>query len=220
MAKITAWLKSLRPVSWVIIISLVMFVILLNIVPQGRDYDRAILPWNATINEQGQVLALGLTLNKSTLREVSQLFGRDIEVKLFELPSGERSAEAYLHSAYVGTIHTALVAKLNLTPQQLDEYFARGARITVSKQGAREVLLNSQDTLDLFNYPIGEITMVPRRRLTAEAIEKRFGAPASIRTDGDGIAYWYFPDKGLELLLLEGSNDILRFKPLAAFNGE
>jgi hypothetical protein len=58
--------------------------------------------------------------------------------------------------------------------------------------------------------------MVPRRRLTAEAIEKRFGAPVSIRTDADGIAYWYFPEKGLELLLLEGSNDILRFKPTLA----
>jgi len=207
-----AWLKHLRPVIWVLIISLVLFLVLVNIVPKEQGYDPAILPWNAYVNEQGQLSALGIILDQSTLKELSERYGRDIEVKLFELPTGERSAEAYMHSTYVGTIHTAIVAKLQLTEDQLDQYFERGARTTISKQGAREVLLNNQDTLALFNYPISEITLVPRRRLTAEAIEKRFGQPASKKTDDEGIDYWYFPEKGLELLLLEGSNDILRYK--------
>lgn len=200
-----------RPLYWVIIISTVLFVVLLSISPKQDALDPALLPWNASYDENGQLHALGIHLGKSTLRDLTALYGRDIEVKLFEMPDGERSAEAYIHSAYIGSIHGALVAKLALTKEQVDGYYVRGARTTISKQGAREVQLNNQDTLDLFNYPIRELTLVPRRNLTEEAIEKRFGQPDRIEKDQDDLQHWYYDSKGLELILLEGSNDILRY---------
>ena len=201
-----------RPLYWVIIITLVLFVGLMWISPGHKETDPSHLPWNATYNQQGQLNALGLTLNQSTLKEVTELYGRDIEIKLFDMPDGERSAEAYLGSTYIGSIHTAMVIKLDIPKNELDAFYERGARTTVSQQGAREVQLNNEDTLAMFEYPIKEVSIVPRRNLTPEAIDKRFGEPTRVQTDENGVERWFFNDKGLELILIDGDKDILRYR--------
>lgn len=202
-----------RPLYWVIGLTLVLFFGLLWLAPNNHgDIKQTQLPWNASYDEQGRLNALGLVLNYSTLKEVTELYGRDIEVKLFEMQDGSKSAEAYLGSTYIGTIHGALVIKLALSEQDLEAFYERGARTTISKQGTRQIQLNNEDTLALFDYPIKEVTLVPRRNLTRDAIIKRFGEAAEIQKMEDGLERWLYPQKGLELVLLEGSNDILRYR--------
>ncbi|WP_044411692.1 hypothetical protein [Thiomicrospira microaerophila] len=203
---------KIRPLYWVIIISLALFIGLMTLAPKEQGFNTAHLPWNAQYDDQGRLHALGVVMNESTLKDLIALYGRDIEVKLFEMPGGERSAEAYIHSAYIGSIHGSLVIKLAMTDEMLDRYYDRGARTTISKQGAREVQLNNEDTLALFNYPINEVTLVPRRRLTEVAIEKRFGPPDRINLTQDDIKSLYYDDKGLELILIDKGNDILRYR--------
>ena len=202
-----------RPLYWVLGFTLVLFFGLLWLTPTNQtSFNQAQLPWNAHYDEQGQLHALGLILNQSTLKDVSELYGRDIEVKLFEMQDGSKSAEAYLGSAYIGTIHGALVIKLALTESELDSFYERGARTTISKQGARQIQLNNDDTLALFDYPINELTLVPRRNLTTESILKRFGEAGEVEQLEGGLQRWLYPQMGLELVLLEGSNDILRYR--------
>lgn len=204
---------NIRPVYWVIIFTVILLASLMLITPGNQEVDSSHLPWNSDYNDQGQLVALGLTLDQSTLKDVVELYGRDIEVKLFDMPDGERSAEAYLGSAYIGSIHAAMVLKLALTKQELDMYYQRGARTTVSKQGAREVQLNNLDTLELFDYPIKEVSIVPRRNLSPDAIRKRFGEPDRIETEQETeVERWFFDAKGLELILIENDKDILRYR--------
>lgn len=202
-----------RPLYWVIALAIVLFFALLWFAPTDHsNVNQAQLPWNAAYDEQGQLHALGLVLNQSTLKDVTELYGRDIEVKLFEMQDGNKTAEAYLGSAYIGSIHGALVIKLALTEQELEQFYDRGARTTISKQGARQIQLNNADTLALFEFPINEVTLVPRRNLTTEAIIKRFGEADEVQELEDGLQRWLYPQMGLELILLEGSNDILRYR--------
>ena len=203
---------KMRPFYWVILIAVGLFIALMTLAPKEQSFNPAHLPWNAEFDQQNRLNALGITLNQSTLKDLIALYGRDIEVKLFEMPDGERSAEAYIHSAYIGSIHGSLVIKLAMSQQALDGYYDRGARTTISKQGAREVQLNNEDTLALFNYPTNEITLVPRRRLTEEAINKRFGEPDRINKTDEGMTHLYYDAKGLELILIEKGNDILRYR--------
>lgn len=202
-----------RPIYWVLFGALFLFIALMLFSPQKSEFNPDHLPWNAQHDAQGQLHALGLTLNVSTLKDAMTLYGRDIEIKLFEMQDGTKSAEAYFGSMYIGSIHGALVLKIKLTEQELNDLFLRGARTTISKQGTREVQLNNEDTLALFNHPLYEVTLVPRRNLTANAIEKRFGVPDQVVEDTENqMATWFFLDKGLELILIEGGNDILRYR--------
>ena len=201
-----------RPIYWVLAASVGLFVLLMSLSPNHVEVNESHLPWNAAYQPNGELHALGLVLNKSTMKDVIDLYGRDIEVKLFEMPDGQKSAEGYLGSMYIGSIHASMVLKLKIDAEELDGYFARGARTTVSQQGAREVQLNSEDTLALFNYPIYEVTIVPRRNLSEIAIEKRFGQPDHIRSSEEGIASWFYLDKGLELILIADDKDILRYR--------
>ncbi|MDY0136867.1 MAG: hypothetical protein RBS36_06830 [Thiomicrospira sp.] len=204
-----------RPIYWVVFGALFLFIALMWLSPQKQDFNPEHLPWNAHYDTQGELHALGLTLDRSTLKDAMNLYGRDIEIKLFEMQDGQKSAEAYFGSMYIGSIHGALVLKLALSEAELDAYFQRGARTTITQQGTREVQLNNEDTLALFNHAIYEATLVPRRNLTPTAIEKRFGQADAIEQDeANQLSRWWFRDKGLELILLDGGNDILRYRSL------
>lgn len=202
-----------RPIYWVLIGALFLFIAFMWLSPQKQEFNPDHLPWNAHYDAQGDLHALGLTLQRSTLKDAMNLYGRDIEIKLFEMQDGQKSAEAYFGSMYIGSIHGALVLKLTLSDSELEAYFQRGARTTITQQGTREVQLNNEDTLSLFNHPIYEATLVPRRNLTPTAIEKRFGPADSIEQDeANQLSRWWFHSKGLELILVEGGNDILRYR--------
>lgn len=205
------WLK--QPLGWTVIFTLVLFVLAMVFAPSVDKVAEAQLPWNSSYNSQGELEALGLTLQKSTLKDALQLYGNDVEVKLFDL-NGERVIEAYYASAYIGTIHAALIVKLDLNEAELERYYDRGARTTVSQHGAREVKLNNTDTLELFDFPIRELNLVPRRNLTEEALAKRFGEPDSRTKDAEDeqVERLTYKAKGLEIVLIEGDKDILRYK--------
>jgi hypothetical protein len=112
---------KMRPLYWVILITLVLFTGLMMISPSEKKLNPDHLPWNAKYNTNGQLEALGLTLNQSTLKDAMDLYGRDIEIKLFEMTDGTRTAEGYFNSMYIGSIHSALVIKLAIQADDLTE---------------------------------------------------------------------------------------------------
>lgn len=203
---------KLTPFHWALIVTVLLVGTLLMLNPHKSEIADSQLPWNSSYNSDGDLIALGLTLDKSTLKDAIDLYGRDIEVRIFDLVDGQRTAEAYIDSAFIGTIHAAMVFKLDLTSEELANFYARGARTTVTSQGAREVQLNSEDTLALFDFAIKEISIIPRRNLPAEAVLKRFGEPAAIVAGAEeSIKSWIYPEKGLDLMMIEGDKEILRY---------
>lgn len=206
-------MSRITPFYWAVIITTLLVGVMLLLNPHKENLAAKDLPWNSSFNTEGKLEALGLTLGDSTLKDAINLFGRDIEVRIFDFVDGEKVVEAYISSAYIGTIHAAMVFKLALTPEEVEEFYQRGARTTVTSQGAREVQLNSDDTLAMFDYKVREFSVIPRRNLSAEAVRKRFGEPFEIVVDAEesSIEHWFYPAKGLDLMLIAGDKEILRY---------
>lgn len=205
--------KRKLPIFWLILISSVVILTLLIVIqPERKAVNPELLPWNSYYDESGQLYALGLTLNKSSLRDAMDLYGKDVEVKIFSDGNEEnKSIEAYFPVMYIGSIKAALALKIDLTPEELEQAYNEGKSISRTPTGNREIKLYTSTIVKYFDHPLTSITLLPRKHLTEEAIQKRFGQPDYTEVQSDNLPHWFFYQKGLEIILDNDGPEALQY---------
>jgi len=205
--------KKRLPIFWIIFLSsVVVFLLLLVFQPERETVEPTHLPWNSYYDEQGNLNALGLKLNHSTLNDVMRLYGKDVEVKMFsDINESNKSIEAYFPVMYIGSIKAAIALRLDVDMETLDSTFEAGKKITMSQSGGREVELYSTDVAKFLDTTFSSITLVPRKHLTDRAIETRFGKADRSEVQSDGLLHLFFNEKGLEMIVDEEGPEALQF---------
>ncbi len=212
MSGANAKIGGVRPSIIVLIGSLVLLGLFVFIQPDREGVDQSSLPWNAHYDDQGQLHALGIVLNQTTLREAMELYGKDVEIKLFTDQDGSnKTAEAYFPGMYIGSIKAAVAITLKVPAEELETVYNRGAKISPTTSGGREIKLSSQDNLDFLDKTIESITLIPRKNLTERAIEMRFGQPERRATQDDGLERLYYPQLGLEMIFDPDGPEALQY---------
>ena len=212
MSGAKAKIGGIRPSIIVLVGSFILLGLFVFITPEHKKLDASTLPWNAYFDEQGQLHTLGITLNKTTLKEAMDIFGKDVEIKLFTNQDGsEKKAEAYFTVLYIGSIKAAAAVNLVVSEQELEQVYSRGAKISPTTSGGREVKLSSQDNLDFIEKTIESITLIPRRNLDARAIEMRFGTPDRRAFNEDGLERLYYKKLGLIMIIDPDGPEALQY---------
>lgn len=195
--------KRQLPMFWLVLIgSLVIFALMLLIQPEREATEEAHLPWNAKFAEDGKLHTLGLIVGQSTVNDAVQLYGKDVEIKLFsEFDESDKSVEAYFPVMYIGSIKAALAMRIMVPQERMQQAFDNGKKIVMSSTGGREIELYNQDKVEFMSLPVSSITLVPRKHLTERAIQMRFGEPDRKETQSDGLQHWFFDDRGLEMII-------------------
>ena len=195
-------IKGVSPALIVIVGSFILLALFVMIQPSRESVDENTLPWNAQFNEQGQLEALGITLKQTTLREAMDIFGKDVEISLFtDKEGGQKKAEAYFTVVYIGAIKAAVAVNLQVSEEELEAVYRRGAKISPITSGGREVKLSSDDNLNFLEKKIESMTLIPRKDLDERSIEMRFGVPDRRAMGDDGLERLYFNKLGLEMIL-------------------
>lgn len=196
-----AKLQKLPTYAQILLGAIFLFIAFFLITPEREALNPKHLPWNAYIDADGKLNTLGVVLNKSTLTEAKLVFGNDFESKIFsQKDETGKSLEVYFPSVYIGSIHAAILLKMNITTEEMEATYSRGTGTTINKVGNREVGLSEKDQDLLLPRTFSSITMIPRKNLSEVAIQKRFGEPERIEKQSDGLDHWFFPKMGLELL--------------------
>ncbi len=204
--------KSFSAVGWVILAGIVLTVVMMFLPREKEVIDPSILPWNSVVNAQGQVEALGLTLDKSTPKDALKEFGYDYEVQVFtDKKANDKSAEFYFPTMTLARLRGVVTLVLDVPSDELDEMYNRGVKITVNTVGNRQVTLLDKDAVSLMDKKIHSMTFVPKNNLTPEMVEFRFGKPASKKVGSDGLARWAYPKKGLEIILNPEGPEVLQY---------
>lgn len=195
--------KRPLPMFWLVFISsIAIYALMLIFQPSREAVEDQNLPWNAHFNNQGQLETLGLTIGESTVNDAIELYGKDVEVKLFsDLDESNKSVEAYFPVMYIGSIKAALALGIIASEEQKQKAFENGKKIVMSSTGGREVELYNADKITFMDLPVSSVTLLPRKHLTKRAIEMRFGKPDHKETQSDGLEHWFFKDLGLELII-------------------
>lgn len=206
--------KGTSPFFIALFIAVGLTSILMFLPPSPMDLPKTALPWKSQYNAENQLEALGLTINKSTAMDARQFFGDDIEVKIFsQKDETQKSAEIYFGNVTFSNIRGTVALGIEVAAEKLDQIYAQGIKTTVTALGNREVTPQAADTKYLMRQPIRLITLIPKKQLTERAIKMRFGEPERIETQSDGIDHWFYPAKGLEILLDHDGPEALQYSP-------
>lgn len=181
--------------------------------PPKTEQTATALPWEATINEQGKLTVLGLTLGQSTTRDAMALYGKEVQTSLFADQAGKAiSLESFFEDMYIGyTLRGRLILTLDVEPTTLEAIMTRGARIKSTESGARDVSLAANDTATALDYPIRALTYIPYPKLDEAALKSRFGEPAEDKIGSDGLRRWFYPTKQLIIIFDDSGRKTLQF---------
>ena len=205
-------IAGMRPSILAFVGSFVLLGLFVLVQPERESVDPSSLPWNAYFDEQGQLHTLGIILNKTTLREAMEIYGKDVEIKLFTDQDGSnKKAEAYFTVMYIGSIKSAAAVNLKVSDEELEAVYNRGAKISPITSGGREVKLSSEDNLNFLEKTIESITLIPRKNLDARSIEMRFGEPDSRFFGEDGLERLHFKKLGLEMIVDPDGPEALQY---------
>lgn len=181
--------------------------------PPNNNQDGSALPWNASINTQGQLTVLGLTLNQSTTKDAMALYGKETKIILFtDKLHKPVSVEAFFEDMYIGySLRGRLILTLETSTEQLEAMFSRGGRVKSADSGAHEITLAGSDLSEALSLPIRHLTYIPYPKIDEATLIHRFGQPSQDSLGDDGVRRWHYPERQLVILFDETGRKVLEF---------
>lgn len=171
------------------------------------------LPWQASINNDGNVDAFGITVGKTTLREMMVHFKSFPETGLFVDEDGSNALEAYFGKKRVGLFEAKLVAESDADEDTRNAMQERALERKPQPSGKWRYRLSEDDVRVANELPVKYLVYIPVVDYKQERIETLFGDPQSTHAMTEKAAYWFYPDKGLILLLNSDGGDIMYYSP-------
>lgn len=179
-----------------------------------RDVDmpkNQAMPWQSYVNEQNQTVVFDLTMQRSRLIDAARQFGTEIEASLFENENVEPELEVYFSSTKVGGISAKIILNLMLDDQAISMLRANIDESMLMPSGVKKTNFTTKGEMAMGQLKIKSLTFVPRANLEEEVIRDLFGDPEYIDLAAEGVSYWYYPNKGLRIIVDEEQKEILEF---------
>lgn len=202
------------PLSILALVALVLgaFWIFLPAPDTDSLLQRQDLPWQVETLADGSSRVLGLHLGRSTLRQAIDKFGPYEELALFEGTDGVRSMEVWFGDVQFGPLKAKLGASLEVDQEDLRTLAKRAVDRKGSPTGDWKLFLKSDDRILQEDRRISGVTYIPAYGgLEADFFRQRLGEPAAWRELEEGGVQWFYPKKGISLLLDAKGKEVLEY---------
>lgn len=196
--------------SMIILSSLVVIFLGLLLVERPEPIQADKLPWQITIDAEGNSTALGITLGRSTLLEGARTLASPADIGLFINPDGSHNLEAYFQSVRLSGLTATVVLVGELSE---DELRTLATRAVSRKQRLNAVKLElpEADIEQIQHRPVRSITYIPKVNLKPEFIIQRFGEPDGRLAVDEHTSQWLYPDKGLSVAVSDDAREVLQY---------
>ena len=182
------------------------------LIPVDHVQQPSTLPWQIESNKQGHTRVFGLNLNQSTVQDAENQFASPAEISLFVESDGKHVIEAYFDKITLNGLRAKMILVVDLTSEQLQDLYQRGARISTLGNARKKVVLNTQDLIQVRKHPIKSITYLPSAKLKDTLLKKHFGEPAQqIKEPNSDMTHWLYPQFGLDIALNTKGKAVLQY---------
>ncbi|MCS5592745.1 MAG: hypothetical protein NZ775_09505 [Gammaproteobacteria bacterium] len=208
-------MKESRIVLIILLITLVIYGVFYLSTRDVEIPDNQAMPWQSYVNDQGNTVVFDLTMGESTLADSMRLFGSEVEASLFEDKNQnqdqEQTLEVFFSSTKVGGISAKVILNLALNNQQFD-YLSNNVKETeVMPTGNKKTIFNQAGESSMFGLRVSALTFIPSADLSPDTLLGSFKKPARVEPLELGVEYWYYPDKGLRIIVDAKGKEILEF---------
>ncbi len=170
------------------------------------------LPWQIEILPDGHSRVFGIVPGQSTLLEAKRALDQKADVSLFKAADGSLSLELYYGRIQLGFLDALLITEVEASGEQLKMLAEHAENPKAQPSGSWKLDIRDQDYVTIQDWRVRSLTYIPTSvQFDAGMLEKRFGKPAERRPIDEGREYWFYPDKGLAVMLAAKEKDMLQY---------
>jgi len=199
--------------------SLIALVLLALIVPfflpgagkqAGVDPDSN-LPWQIAVDGQGGSTVFGLQPGVSTLGDVRQRLGSEIEVAIIADPNEIGSLEGYYAQVPLGFVLAKMVVTVDVPDEAISAMRERALKAKHMESTTRRITLHPDDLAAAERLPVRAISLIPTTNLDEATIVQRFGEPGERIVVSEKRTHLLYPMLGLDVLVDKDGKELLQY---------
>ena len=200
------------PLILLLVIAAVLGGSLLLQEPNNDNHHRNDLPWMVTLNTDGTLGVFDLTLGSSTVTDAVKKFGHIEDAALFQHQDGTLDLELYFGSVMLGPIKAKIVSRLDVPQNKLNELITLNPEREGSPTGDWKFALRNYDREWLAQQKLLNLSYIPGTRSLDHAFFlKRFGEPAMMLQESEHAVSWFYPEKGLSILIDQEAYEVIEY---------
>ncbi len=169
------------------------------------------MPWQSYKDSNNNTVVFNLTIGSSDLTDAMRLLGSEVKASLFENEGKNPELEIFFSSTKVGGISAKVILNLIIDNANIDILATNIKESMVMPSGVRKTTFNLVAESSMFGLKIKSLTFIPSTDLSQDTIISRFGKPNSVDVAEQGLEYWYYPNKGLRIIVDSDGKEILEF---------
>ncbi len=175
------------------------------------------LPWQITLSPEGNVEVFHLAIGEVTLREMIEHLHHFPEIALFTGDHQAPRLEAYFGKRRLGIFEARLIAEIEADEATLQEYVDTSTGREAQASGAWKYTLSEAAVKQINTQKVRYLVYMPVADYKADIVGKQFGEPSEKLTIDEMAEYWFYPEKGLVILLSKEGKDILYYSSTGSF---
>jgi hypothetical protein len=169
------------------------------------------LPWQVADDGQGGSTVFGLKPGISTLAEVRQRLGNEIEVAILAEPNEIGSLEAYYAQVPLGFVLAKMVVTVDASDAEISAMRERALRARHMESTTRRITLHPDDLAAADRLPIRAISVIPASNIDEATIIQRFGEPGERIAVSDKRTHLLYPKLGLDVVVDKDGKELLQY---------
>jgi hypothetical protein len=201
---------ALALIAFILVALAVPFFIPLGSQPEGVDPDRN-LPWQIESDNQGGSTVFGLKPGVSTLAEVRQKLGADIELAIIAEPDELGSLEGYYTQVPLGFVLAKVIVTVDASKETITAMRERALKAKHMESTTRRITLHPDDLTAAENMPVRAISVIPTVNLDEATVVQRFGQPDERLAISEKRVHLLYPKKGLDVVVDADGKELLQY---------
>lgn len=200
-------------------LSIIALVLLALVVPflipgvakkEGVD-PNSNLPWQIQLDGQGGSTVFGLRPGASTLGDVRQKLGGEIEVAIIAEPNEAGALEGYYAQVSLGFVLARVIVTLEAGEHEVLAMRDRALKAKHMESTTRRITLHPDDLSAAERLPIRAISVIPTVNLDEATVIQRFGQPGERLVVSEKRVHLLYPDKGLDVVVDGEGKELLQY---------
>ncbi len=212
--------RNRMKLALIIVLSLTLLSLILMFFTADKPLNRQAvdLPWQIKLDDPNQSEVFGIVLNKTTLEQARQRFGKLEGIALYRDPHGDYSLEAYFGKVTLGPFSARIIANLAASQEQLENLTGHTVNRVKTDDGSLKWTLTETKQAEQGLRQIQSLTYIPAYGgMDAEFIEQRFGPPSQLTTIDETTQLWFYPELGLRIMIDSEGKEMFEYTVPAQF---
>lgn len=169
------------------------------------------LPWQIEADGQGGSRVFGIRPGVSTLAEVRERLGGDMEVAIIAKPDEVGEVEAYYSQVLLGFVQARVILTVDVKPEAVTAMRERALKAEYMESTTRKIRLHPDDLAAVAQMPVKALSVIPSVNLDEATVIQRFGPPGERLPVSEKRVHLLYPDKGLDVVVDAEGKELLQY---------